>query len=91
VVCQAEPTLYATERQRFEYSGERMLNRIPKQRAIEILVAWPQDAPLHGVMRNLSSNGMSFTTTVLLQLNQVVRIDCSELRALARGVTGQRK
>lgn len=64
---QCASPLYATERQRFEYSGQRMLNRIPKQRAIEILVAWPQDAPLHDVMRNLSLNGMSFTTTVLLQ------------------------
>ena len=44
-----------------------MLNRIPKQRAIEVLVTWPQEAPLHGVMRSLSLNGMSFTTTVLLQ------------------------
>ena len=68
-----------------------MLNRIPKQRAIEVLVTSPQEAPLHGVMRSLSLNGMSFTTTVLLQLNQVVRIDCSELRALARGVTAQLK
>jgi len=76
--------LYAAERQRFEYSGQRMLNRIPKQRAIDIWVTWPQEAPLRGDMRNLSLNGMSFTTTVRLQQNQVVRIDCSELRALAR-------
>ena len=81
---QCASPLYAAERHRFEYSGQRMLNRIPKQRAIEILVTWPQEAPLHGEMRNLSLNGMSFTTTVRLRLNQVVRIDCSELRALAR-------
>ena len=35
-------------------------------------------------MRDLSLNGMSFSSAVRLQLNQVVRIDCSELRALGR-------
>ena len=29
-------------------------------------------------------NGMLFVSSVQLQLNQVIRIDCSELRALAR-------
>ena len=32
---------------------------------ISIWVTWPQDAPMHGEMRNLSLNGMSFTSTVL--------------------------
>ena len=76
--------LFAAERHRFEYSGQRMLNRIPKQHGIDIWVTWPQPTPIRGEMRNLSLNGMSFVAPVPLQLNQVVRIDCSELRALAR-------
>ena len=76
--------LFAAERHRFEYSGQRMLNRIPKRHAIDIWVTWPQAAPIQSEMRNLSLNGMSFVSAVRLQLNQVIRIDCSELRALAR-------
>lgn len=82
--------LYAAERHRFEYSGQRMLNRIPKQHGIDIWVTWPQAAPIRGEMRNLSLNGMSFVAPVPLQLNQVVRIDCSELRTLARVAHSER-
>jgi hypothetical protein len=35
-------------------------------------------------MRDLSLNGMSFVTAAPLQPNQIVRIDCTELRALGR-------
>ena len=61
-----------------------MLHRIPKQHGIEVFVTWPQDAPIRADMRNLSLNGMSFVGAVRFHLNQVIRIDCSELRALAR-------
>jgi hypothetical protein len=76
--------LFAAERHRFEYSGQRMLHRIPKEHAVDIWVTWPQEAPIRAEMRNLSLNGMLFVSAVRLQFNQVIRIDCSELRALAR-------
>jgi hypothetical protein len=76
--------LFAAERHRYEVSGQRMLHRIPKRHAIDVWVTWPQAAPLRAEMRNLSLNGMSFATAVRLQPNQIVRIDCSELRALGR-------
>ena len=76
--------LFAAERHRFEFSGQRMLRRIPKRHAIDVWVTWPQTAPLQGELRDLSLNGMSFASVVRLQPNQVVRIDCSELRALGR-------
>jgi curved DNA-binding protein CbpA len=76
--------LYPAERHRFEYSGQRMLRRIPKRHAISIWVAWPQPVPLHAEMRNLSLNGMSFASSVRFEPNQIVRIECTELRALAR-------
>jgi hypothetical protein len=76
--------LCAAERHRFEYSGQRMLNRIPKRHAIDVWVTWPQTGSIQSEMRDLSLNGMSFVSAVRLQPNQVVRIDCSQLRALAR-------
>lgn len=76
--------LFPAERHRLEVSGQRMLQRIPKRHAIDVWVTWPQDAPIQAEMRNLSLNGMSFATGVRLEQNQIVRIDCTELRALAR-------
>jgi hypothetical protein len=76
--------LFPAERHRLEYSGQRMIRRIPKRRAVEIRVTWPQSEPHRGEMRDLSLNGMSFVTAVELQPNQIVRIDCTELRALGR-------
>ncbi len=76
--------LCPAERHRLEYSGQRMLSRIPKQHAIDIYVTWPQDAPAIGQMRDLSLNGMQFTCVTRLQPNQIVKIVCTELHALAR-------
>lgn len=80
--CQSP--LFPAERHRLEYSGQRMLRRIPKVHAIDVWVAWPQDAPIRAEMRNLSLNGMSFASNVRFEPNQVVRIECTELRALGR-------
>jgi hypothetical protein len=76
--------LFAAERHRFEFSGQRMLHRIPKRHAIDVWVTWPQATPIQAELRDVSLNGMQFAAAVRLQLNQVVRIDCSELRALGR-------
>ena len=53
--------LFAAERHRLEYSGQRMLNRIPKRHAIDVwvtLAASGADSRLE--MRDLSLNGMQF-------------------------------
>ncbi len=76
--------LCPAERHRLEYSGQRMLSRIPKQHPIDIYVTWPQAAPAVAEMRDLSLNGMQFTSAIRLQQNQIVKIICSELHALAR-------
>jgi hypothetical protein len=80
---QCASPLYPAERQRFEYSGQRMLRRIAKRHPIAIFVT-PQTTAIAGEMRNLSLNGMSFASPGRFELNQVVLIECSELRALAR-------
>jgi curved DNA-binding protein CbpA len=76
--------LCPAERHRLEYSGQRMLSRIPKQHSIDIYVTWPQAAPAVAEMRDLSLNGMQFTSAIRLQQNQIVKIICTELHALAR-------
>ena len=76
--------LFPAERHRLEYLGQRVINRVPKRRAIEIRVTWPQPAPYVGEMRDLSLNGMAFVAGVRLEPNQIVRVDCTELRALGR-------
>jgi len=76
--------LYPAERHRLEYSGQRILGRVQVQVPISIWVKWHQDSPIAGEMRNLSLNGMAFNTPVLFEVNQIVRIDCKELRALGR-------
>jgi hypothetical protein len=76
--------LFPAERHRLEFSGQRMLKRVPKRRAVEIRVTWPQPEPHTGEMRDVSLNGMSFVAAVVLAPNQIVRVDCTELRALGR-------
>jgi len=76
--------LCPAERHRLEYSGQRMLSRIPKHHAIDIYVTWPQGESYVGEMRDLSLNGMQFTCATRLQPNQIVKVICSELHALAR-------
>ena len=76
--------LYPAERQRLEYSGQRILGRIQVRHPISIWTQWPQDTPIAGEMRNLSLNGIGLTSSVLFEPNQIVRIDSTELRALGR-------
>jgi len=76
--------LCPAERHRLEYSGQRVINRIPKQCPIGVSVTWPQQDAIAATMRDVSLNGMQFTSDVRLQPNQIVRIECADLRALAR-------
>jgi curved DNA-binding protein CbpA len=76
--------LYPAERHRLEYSGQRILGRVHVRHPLSIWVKWHQDTAIAGEMRNLSLNGMAFNTPVLFEVNQIVRIDCTDLRALGR-------
>jgi hypothetical protein len=76
--------LYPAERQRLEYSGQRMLRRISKRREIDLYVSWPQPAPYTAEMRDISLNGMRLAAAAPLQLNQIVKIDCASCAAVAR-------
>jgi hypothetical protein len=76
--------LYPAERHRLEYSGQRMLKRIPKQREVDLYVGWPQRAPFAVAMRDLSLNGMQIAGGAPLQLNQIVKVECAICAAIAR-------
>jgi hypothetical protein len=76
--------LYPAERHRFEYSGQRMLKRIPKLTDVELYVNWPQATPYTAQMRDISLNGMQLLAEAPLQHNQIVKIDCPTCAAIAR-------
>jgi hypothetical protein len=76
--------LFPADRHRLEYSGQRMLKRIPKRRALDLYVSWPQDRPFTAEMRDLSLNGMQIAAYAPLQLNQIVKIDCPTCASIAR-------
>jgi DnaJ domain/PilZ domain len=76
--------LYPAERHRLEYSGQRMLQRIPKRRAIDLYVGWPQTVAYEAEMRDISLNGMQFAAAAPLQPNQIVKIDCASCSAVGR-------
>jgi hypothetical protein len=76
--------LFPADRHRLEYSGQRMLKRIPKRRTLDLYVSWPQGEPFTAEMRDLSLNGMLIAARAPLQLNQIVKIDCPTCASVAR-------
>src|SRR6185436_18759900 len=70
--------LYPAERHRLEYSGQRILRRIPLRHSLTLWTARHRETPIAGEMSNLSLNGIGFTSSVLFELNQIVRVDCTE-------------
>jgi hypothetical protein len=76
--------LFPAERHRLEYSGQRMLRRIPSRRGIDLYVSWPQADAYFAEMRDISLNGMQFAAGAPLQPNQIVKIDCASCVAVAR-------
>lgn len=82
--AQCSSPLFPAERQRLEYSGQRMLSRMPQRRAVLLYVAWPQAEPFVVEMRDLSLNGMQLAATSPVPAEQVVKVDGDVCQALAR-------
>jgi hypothetical protein len=76
--------LYPAERHRLEYSGQRMIKRIPNRREVDLYVSWPQATPYAAEMRDISLNGMQLVADAPLQHNQIVKIDSPTCAAVAR-------
>jgi hypothetical protein len=76
--------LCPAERHRHDYSGQRMLGRMPKHLPLLLYTGWPQAQPFAAEMHNISLNGMKIATLQRLPVNQIVKIDCEVCRALGR-------
>jgi hypothetical protein len=76
--------LYPAERHRHDFSGQRMLGRMPKHLPLDLYAGWPQGQPFAAEMRNISLNGMKIAAPQRLPVNQIVKIDCNVCRALGR-------
>jgi curved DNA-binding protein CbpA len=76
--------LCPAERHRHDYSGQRMLGRIPKHLPLLLYTGWPQSQPFPAEMRNISLNGMKIAAPQRLPVNQIVKIDSEVCRALGR-------
>jgi hypothetical protein len=76
--------LFPAERHRLDYSGQRMVQRIPKGGKVLLYVGWPQSEPFAAELRDLSLNGMRLAAASDVPVNQVVKVDGDLCRALAR-------
>lgn len=76
--------LCPAERHRLDYSGQRMVRRMPKRGKVLLYVGWPQGEPFAAELRDLSLNGMRLAAASDVPLNQVVKVDSELCRALAR-------
>jgi hypothetical protein len=76
--------LYPAERHRIDYSGQRMVQRMPKSGTVRLYVGWPQTEPFIAELRDLSLNGMQLAAASEVPVNQVVKVDGELCRALAR-------
>jgi len=81
-VC--ESPLSTAERHQLEDSGLRALSRVPKQQPIVFYSSWPSSQPRSGESRDISLDGMQFVTPQALQEGEVIKIDCTVCRAVAR-------
>ena len=76
--------LFPAERHRLAYSGQRMVERMPKRGKVLLYVGWPQTEPFAAELRDLSLNGMRLAAASDVPVNQVVKVDSDLCRALAR-------
>jgi hypothetical protein len=82
--AQCSSPLFPAERHRLDYSGQRMLSRMPQRRAVLLYVAWPQAEPFIAEMRDLSLNGMQLLAASPVPPDQVVKVDSDVCQALGR-------
>lgn len=69
---------------RIEEGCRRAVSRISKEQALQFYTHWPQLEPYSGQSDDISLNGMKFYSSKSLELEQVIKIDCQILRAVAR-------
>lgn len=69
---------------RIEEGCRRAVTRISKEHPLTFYTHWPQREPYSGRSDDISLNGMKFYSSKNLELDQIIKIDCQILRAVAR-------
>lgn len=69
-----------------EDADRRAIARIPKRLSLGFCTHWPQTLPHGGRANDISLSGMRFTSGVYLASEQIIKIDSSALKAVARVV-----
>ena len=78
-----ESPLYPASEYRYEESGQRAINRIPKRLDILFYTTWPHPTGDTGQSIDISLNGMSFTSARRLGEGRRVKICSSDIDAIA--------
>ena len=81
--------LFPVEKQIFEKSDQRSIQRIGKQWQVTFYTHWSH-TPHTGQTRDVSLNGMQLLTAEVLTDGQIIKITSSELDAVARVVNHQK-
>jgi hypothetical protein len=76
--------LFPAARQRLDFPGQRMLERMTKRGKVVLYLGWPESRPVHAEMRDLSLNGMRLATDGVVPVDQIVKVDSEICCALAR-------
>lgn len=81
--------LFPAEKQTFEKSGQRTIQRIGKQWPVAFYTRWPQATPHTGQTQDVSLHGMQLLTTKAMSSGQIVKITGKALDCVARVVNRQ--
>lgn len=81
-VCRSP--LFETRRLQGQDKSKRSIARIKQHSLIVFYTHWPQRHGYRGTIRDLSPHGLQFTAAKPLSKNDVIKINCDALEAVAR-------
>jgi len=76
--------LKSVEKNRFENSGRRTVERIAKHIDLVFYTAWPQKKGYGGVVQDISPRGMQFVTETPPRTGMHIKLECEICTAVAR-------
>lgn len=79
-----ESPLYPLEVSHMEETGRRSISRVPNNHSIVFSTHWPQASPSIGRADDVSLNGVKFFSPMNLEVGQIIKIDSTILKAVAR-------
>ena len=81
-----DSALFPATKQILEQKDQRMIQRINRQWDVTFFTNWPATRSHSGKTHDVSLNGMQLLTSIALENNQIIKISCSPLDAVARVV-----